>query len=147
MLLAVEERGGTAGAMKNFLGGKRDYWTETPRAVAARECWEETGRLLSSVARAAIGSGARPVAWAPRSKFALFLHELGPEDTDLTAARGAARVRRAPGGGDPAGSTDAAGEPTWGAFHPPPLGRLHYRDGPSPGASGCVGESRESPRR
>lgn len=85
MLLAVEERGGTAGAMKNFLGGKRDYWTETPRAVAARECWEETGRLLSSVARAAIGSGARPVAWAPRSKFALFLHELGPEDTDLTA--------------------------------------------------------------
>ena len=85
MLLAVEERGGAAGAMKNFLGGKRDSWAETPRAVAARECWEETGYLLSSAAHAAIEGGARPVAWAPQSKFALFLHELGPEDADLVA--------------------------------------------------------------
>ena len=32
-------------------------------------------------------SGARPVAWAPRSKFALFMHELGPEDTWALATR------------------------------------------------------------
>ena len=85
MLLAVERRGETTGAKANFLGGKRDSWAETPRAVAARECWEETGYLLSSAARAAIEGGARPVAWAPQSKFALFLHELGPEDADLVA--------------------------------------------------------------
>ena len=77
MLLAVEERGGAAGAMKNFLGGKRESWAETPRTVAAREGWEETGQLLSSAARTAIVSGARPVAWAPRSKFALFMHKRG----------------------------------------------------------------------
>ena len=85
MLLAVERRGETTGAKANFLGGKRDSWAETPRAVAARECWEETGYLLSSAAHAAIEGGARPVAWAPQSKFALFLHELGPEDADLVA--------------------------------------------------------------
>ena len=84
MLLAVERRGERR-AKANFLGGKRDSWAETPRAVAARECWEETGYLLSSAARAAIEGGARPVAWAPQSKFALFLHELGPEDADLVA--------------------------------------------------------------
>ena len=91
MLLAVEERGGAAGAMKNFLGGKRDSWAETPRVAAAREGWEETGRLLSSAARTAIACGARPVAWAPRSKFALFMHELGPEDTWALATRISAR--------------------------------------------------------
>ena len=46
---------------------------------------KKIGYLLSSAARAAIEGGARPVAWAPQSKFALFLHELGPEDADLVA--------------------------------------------------------------
>ena len=92
MLLAAERREATRGGRTsetgllmafNFLGGKRDSVSERPRAVAARECWEETGEQLSAAARKRLETTAQPVAWAWRSKYALFLHELGDEDATL----------------------------------------------------------------
>ena len=59
----------------NFLGGKRDHPKESPEVVAARECWEETDGHLSQSGRRRMEDGMRPAAWAPDSKYALFLHE------------------------------------------------------------------------
>jgi 8-oxo-dGTP pyrophosphatase MutT (NUDIX family) len=85
-LLAVERREGRRGEMVeryNFVGGKRDTAEETPRCVAARECWEETGEQLSATARKSLAECAKPVVWHSRSKYALFVHEVGSEDKDL----------------------------------------------------------------
>lgn len=95
MLLAVERRlpngsrpidGGArheAVERYNFLGGKRHRVVETPRAVAARKCWEETGGLLSTSARSHLADASAPVVFGSRQKYALFFHELGAEDADL----------------------------------------------------------------
>jgi 8-oxo-dGTP pyrophosphatase MutT (NUDIX family) len=99
VLLAVEDRPSPSKLLTtryNFLGGKRDAWNETARAVAARECWEETGELLSAAARAQMEHAAQPVAWHGRSKYALFVHELYAEDADL-----AERVAAINGGPNP----------------------------------------------
>ena len=70
MLLAAERREATRGGRTsetgllmafNFLGGKRDSVSERPRAVAARECWEETGEQLSAAARKRLETTAQPL--------------------------------------------------------------------------------------
>ena len=83
-LLAVEERDGRG--LRNFLGGKRDTVDETARVVAARECWEETGELLSDEARNSLAATGRPVVWNSKSKYALFLHELGDADANIAGS-------------------------------------------------------------
>ena len=51
--------------------------------VAGREVWEETGEQLSASSRQRIEQGGAPVAWEPKSKYALFCAELAEEDATL----------------------------------------------------------------
>lgn len=91
VLMACERRKETR--RYNFLGGKRDHANESPEVVAARECWEETDGHLSQSGRRRMEEGMQPAAWAPDSKYALFLHEAYDAEApmyleDLPTARG-----------------------------------------------------------
>ena len=97
-LLAVEHRAvdGKYQARYNFLGGKRDTIDETPRMVAARECFEETGGQLSAISRSSLEQTGKPVVWHAMSKYALFVHALAEVDADLAERVSAMGTRPSP---------------------------------------------------
>lgn len=99
-LLAVEhravDRSNGSQARYNFLGGKRDTIDETPRIVAARECFEETGGNLSALSRASLAHSGKPVVWHAASKYALFVHQVAESDADLAERVSAMGTRPSP---------------------------------------------------
>jgi len=108
----VGRRNGPTRRLLGFPGGRRDRRDEQPIQVAARETDEETGRLLSPETTEQLKlTKDTPVIWIPRSKYALFLHELtAPADQDIHL-RFSALPRDVDAGGGPLPLLESGGDP------------------------------------
>ncbi|KAG5184376.1 hypothetical protein JKP88DRAFT_262864 [Tribonema minus] len=114
VLLAMEVRKGKR--LLGHMGGKREAADKGPAFTAWREAWEESGKVLSSNARAtflaAAESGDTRVLWVPECEQAIFLYQVPVTWGDGLARSFNSATAAAAGGGSDGiagnGADDAA---------------------------------------
>lgn len=96
LLVARQPRGvGQGKVLLDFLGGKRNLLSATPKTVAIDKFDKETGGVIARSTIADMRENGFPlVLWAAKSKYCLFLYELtDPKDTALGSRKATAESK------------------------------------------------------